>query len=104
MLKLSGETITRGHNKKLAKAGCKHDLRKYSFTNRVVEAWNLLPQQVVAAKNVLQFEIGLDKVWADQEVRYNYLAELVCRTGSHARMQQNDTKEDADKVVDDQRP
>jgi hypothetical protein len=41
----------------------RRNLRKFSFTNRIVDLWNTLPQSVIDAKDVRQFEIRLDKYW-----------------------------------------
>ena len=54
---LDPNTRTRGHNKKIKKKFCKINLRKFSFTNRIVDIWNTLPQSVIDAKDVRQFEI-----------------------------------------------
>jgi len=40
-------STTRGNVFKLDKGRAKCDLRKYYFTNRVVNAWNSLPDDVV---------------------------------------------------------
>jgi len=37
---------------KLDKGRAKYDLRKYYFTNRVVNAWNSLPDQVVLSETI----------------------------------------------------
>jgi hypothetical protein len=60
---LDPNTRTRGHSKKIKKKFCKINLRKFSFTNRIVDLWNTLPQSVIDAKDVRQFEIRLDKYW-----------------------------------------
>jgi len=75
-LELSTTTHTRGHSKKLKKKSCRLDVRKYSFTCRVVDVWNSLPENVVSVGNVFQFERALDKFWTDQEVKYNYKSGL----------------------------
>ena len=51
-------------------------MRKYSFTNRVVGIWNSLPNNVVKAKIVRQFEIGLEKNWEHQDVKYYFKADI----------------------------
>ena len=46
VLRVYGST-TRDNVFKLDKGLAKYDLRKYYFTNRVVNAWNSLPDHVV---------------------------------------------------------
>ena len=38
---------TRGNDRRPQKVRCEYDLRKYCFTNRVVNIWNSLPNWVV---------------------------------------------------------
>ena len=52
---------TRGHNLKIIKVGCKSDIRKHFFSQRVVNAWNGLTQFVVDADTVNSFKNRLDK-------------------------------------------
>ena len=52
------------------------DLRKNSFTVRVVPKWNSLPADVVKAPSVDAFRNRLDKFWFNQEVRFNYKAQF----------------------------
>jgi hypothetical protein len=54
--------------KKIKKKFCKINSRKFSFNNRIVDLWNTLPQSVIDAKDVRQFEIRLDKYWEHQDV------------------------------------
>jgi len=51
--------VTRGHNSRLHKFRAKYDLRKYYFTNRVVNIWNSLPSYVISAETVNCFESRL---------------------------------------------
>ena len=46
---------------KLSKQRASLDVRKFSFSQRVVQEWNKLPQEVVDAMSVNQFENRLDK-------------------------------------------
>ena len=70
----------RGHNKKLYIDGSNKDIRKYNFSLRVRKLWNDLPECVVNAKDIIQFEIGLDNYWKDQELLYdNCKAEIKLR-------------------------
>ncbi len=57
---------TRGHSKKIFKKN-KFSMMKYSFPNRVVNNWNDLPEWVVLAATVMQFESRLDRAWSEQE-------------------------------------
>jgi len=69
-------TTTRGKNFKLNKIRTKYDLRKYFFTNRMVNIWNSLPNYVITAKSVNIFKSRLDKFRKQQELMYNYRSEL----------------------------
>lgn len=54
---------TRGHTKKIFKKRCRLEIRKNFFSFRVIDNWNSLPQNIVDAKDVKQFEILLDNFW-----------------------------------------
>ena len=56
---------TRGHSMKLYKSQCRLDLRKFFFSQRVVNEWNRLPQYVVNKETVLQFKIALEKFYKE---------------------------------------
>ena len=60
----------RGHNRKLFLPNCNRDLRKYYFSNRIIQLWNSLPNDVVNSKDTLSFEKSLDHLWKDQELKY----------------------------------
>jgi len=53
---------TRGHMLKLSKMRCTQDCWKYFFSNRVVNRWNMLDQQIVGATSLNAFKNGLDKL------------------------------------------
>jgi hypothetical protein len=44
--------------------------------NKIVDLWNTLPQSVIDAKDVRQFEIRLDKYWEHQDVKFEYKASI----------------------------
>ena len=52
--------VTRGHALKLKKSRCHLDVRKYYFTNRVVNIWNDLPAQVIESSTLDTFKKRLD--------------------------------------------
>ena len=60
----------RGHEYKINKKGCRLDIRLHSFTYRVVDQWNNLPDWVVTAKSVACFKRRLDKLWHDSDVMF----------------------------------
>lgn len=51
----------RGHSRKLSKEKNNRLQRKNFITNRVVYAWNSLPEETVSADNVIVFKTRLDK-------------------------------------------
>ncbi len=51
---------TRGHSLKLSKSYCRTDVRKYFFSNRIVDQWNRLPEHVVSSSTLNQFKNRLD--------------------------------------------
>ena len=54
------ERNTRGHMYKIFKKSFRTNFGKYSFGNRVIEEWNLLPAGVVSADNINKFKNMLD--------------------------------------------
>ena len=57
----SNVTSTRGHRFKLKSKRCRLDVRKYFFSQRVVNEWNSLPESVVMSTSVNSFKNSLDK-------------------------------------------
>jgi len=53
---------TRGHTLKLSKMRDTRDCWKYFFSNRVVNRWNMLDQQIVGVTSLNAFKNGLDKL------------------------------------------
>jgi hypothetical protein len=78
---------------------CKLNIRKYSFANRIIDTWNSLPNEVIAAKTVKQFEISLDKHW---EVKYDYTANISTQSkpGSHGKTKISMEEIEADIVAE----
>ena len=61
--KLSGDSKVRGHTYKIVKNSFCLDVRKNFFSNRVMDAWNELPQYVIDAETVNSFKARLDKFY-----------------------------------------
>ena len=55
------ETRTRGHSMKLSKTTMASEIRKNSFSNRVVNKWNGLRQETVTASNIEAFKEAYDR-------------------------------------------
>ena len=53
---------TSGHCFKLSKRQCRGERRRNFFTQRVVNHWNKLPQEVVDADSINSFKNRLDKL------------------------------------------
>src|SRR5207244_8933381 len=58
---LSHNHRTRGHRYKLTKSKSRLDIHKNFFSQRVVNAWNKLPTEVVEATSVNMFKNRYDK-------------------------------------------
>ena len=69
-------TQARGHQFKLFQNHIVYDLRKFAFRNRVIQGWNSLTEDIVSAESLNVFKNRLDRYWCDQEVKFNFKAEL----------------------------
>ena len=58
---LRGNSCNRGHKFTIVKQRCQQNVRKYSFSHRVVNEWNSLPSIVVDSESLIQFKDRLDK-------------------------------------------
>ena len=65
---------TRGHTQKLQRGHSRRNRRLHSFSVRVVQHWNSLPQSVVEAQNLLTFERRLDAHWRNHPLRWDHEA------------------------------
>ena len=82
LLPFRDETMARGHKYHLLKRQFTLDIRKFSFANRVVDQWNVLPESVVESETVRSFEARLDALWKDSDVMYDPECELRKLTSS----------------------
>ena len=67
---------TRCNKYKLVQHQCHYDLRKFNFSNRITPIWNSLSNYVVSSDTVNTFKHHFDKFWCNQDVVYNYKADL----------------------------
>jgi len=72
----STSSVTRGNSFKLLNQRFYHDIRIYSFLPRIINTWNSLPDFVVNVDSVNIFKNQLDTFWSDQEIIFDYTAEL----------------------------
>ena len=63
---------TRNQGNKLGQRYCKTDIRKFSFSNRIVEKWNNLPKEIKEAPSVNAFKNRLDTNSKLKERFYSY--------------------------------
>jgi len=54
-----------------------YNVRKYSFSSRVVNAWNCLPNDVTEADPINTLKNHLDKYWSNQDVLFSFNADLI---------------------------
>ena len=76
LMKTSTNTSTRGHKYKLETQRARLDLRKYSFSVRVVAAWNSLPENVACASSINSFKRKLDSFWEKQRIKFDHTESL----------------------------
>ena len=67
---------TRGHLLKLLKDRVMTKDRRNFFTERIVDAWNSLPSDIVEANSVNSFKNKLDKHFSSEDLCYNYKYDL----------------------------
>ena len=58
--------VTRGNNIKLSTQRCSIDVRKFFYSNRIVDAWNSLPNTVLSASSTSNFKMKLREVNLDR--------------------------------------
>ena len=62
-------------------------MRKFYFTNRVVDQWSSLPNWVVTANNTDIFKKRLDQYWQHQDIILDFRAQIGLEgTGSRSEV------------------
>jgi len=62
MFSLASNSRTRGHSMKIVKSHCRTDIRRFFFSERVINRWNSLPQEAVDSGSVNMFKNSLDRL------------------------------------------
>eukprot|EP00745_Piridium_sociabile_P038620 TRINITY_DN7074_c0_g1_i4.p1 TRINITY_DN7074_c0_g1~~TRINITY_DN7074_c0_g1_i4.p1 ORF type:complete len:223 (+),score=50.00 TRINITY_DN7074_c0_g1_i4:280-948(+) len=65
------DRTTRGNSLRINKKRCRLEVRCGTFSQRVVNKWNDLPESVVRAPSMNSFKSRLDAHWKDLESVYN---------------------------------
>ncbi len=63
---------TRGHRAKIYKQRCRLKVRENAFSQRVVNDWNSLSDEIVSAETVNQFKARLDRYWVGERYKTPY--------------------------------
>ena len=61
---------TRGHSQKFFKRQFRLDLRKHFFSQRVIDDWNNLSENVILSDSTNQFKSRLNKLWKDKPTKF----------------------------------
>ena len=72
IIKLRENPSLRGHSKTLIKDRSNKQIRRNSFTQRIVNVWNSLQDSVVCAPSINAFKNRLDRFWDNQDIKYDY--------------------------------
>ncbi len=56
IFQMNTDMRTRGHQMKLHKKQFRLDIRKHTFSQRVINTWNSLPANIVTAESINQFK------------------------------------------------
>jgi len=75
-LPICQDSVARGNNCKLVKNFSRYDIRKYFFTESIINIWNSLPSHVVNSSSLNSFMNNLDKFWTNQEAYSNFKCDI----------------------------
>ena len=63
---------TRGHEYQLEKPRAETSLRQNSFSHRVINLWNDLPEEAVNCTEINEFKTNLESAWSKREIKYKF--------------------------------
>jgi len=84
--------VTRRNDIRLSKNRSRYNLRKFSFTNRIVNIWNSLPNALVDVDSFDLFKSRLDNFWMSQDVKPCCCMGPACCPGSEQAAQPDKTE------------
>ena len=67
---MTTDSRTRGHKFKIQKLRSRLNIRKYFFTNRIVDSWNSLPECVIEVETVDAFKNRLENFYDNNPKKY----------------------------------
>ena len=70
------EVRTRGHSKRVEKTQCKILVRRNTFSQRMANDWNALPDVVVMSGSINQFKGRLGRWWKNDPILYQNIRSL----------------------------
>jgi ribonuclease P/MRP protein subunit RPP40 len=70
---LNTNNITRGHHMKILKPLSNTKLRQHTFSQRVINCWNSLPDEAVNCETINSFKTALEKHWKTVPLKFDPL-------------------------------
>jgi len=67
------QSSLRGHSLKLNKKRVRSDVAKFSFSNRVVNEWNILDEEIISGCSLAGFRRKLDRHLRDKRGSFSFL-------------------------------
>ena len=67
---MTTDSHTRGHKFKIQKQRSRLNIRKYFFTNRIVDSWNSLPECIIEVETVDAFKNRLENFYDNNPKKY----------------------------------
>ncbi|MES9884664.1 MAG: reverse transcriptase family protein, partial [Sedimenticola sp.] len=81
LFQMNNENRIRGHNWKLKKKQFRLDVRKQTFSQRVINVWNGLPENVVSADSLNIFKGRLNDHWKNIPIKFQPDCYTATQTG-----------------------
>ena len=66
----NGYKLYKKNGYKLYKNYCHLNVRKYTFSQRIINDWNNLPRDIIQSPDVVSFKSKLDVYWQDLCFRF----------------------------------